>query len=85
VATLGDGDQVTVVIEVNGAALHGAAANRTPVALNDKRANGRALAVARAIAQKQGGDLVVDCEERERGTRITLRLPVPARASAHSA
>ena len=82
VATHHFGDHVAVVVEANGAAHHGEAANGIPVSLDDKHVNGRDFAISRAIARDHGGDLIVESGERERGTRFTLRLPVPARASA---
>ena len=85
VATHHVDDHVAVVVEANGAAHHSEAASGIPAALDDGHVNGRDLAIARAIAQDHGGDLVVDVGERERGTRFTLRLPVPARVSAQPA
>jgi two-component system, LuxR family, sensor kinase FixL len=82
VATHHFSDHVTVVVEANGAAHDGEAANGIPVPWDDVHVNGRDFAVSRAIAQDHGGELIVDLGERERGARFTLRLPVPARASA---
>ncbi|MDQ2082515.1 histidine kinase dimerization/phospho-acceptor domain-containing protein [Xanthobacteraceae bacterium Astr-EGSB] len=40
------------------------------------------LSIARAIAHDHGGELMVDCDGRDRGTRFTLRLPLLAEAAS---
>jgi two-component system sensor kinase FixL len=40
------------------------------------------LSIARAIAHGHGGELMVDCDGRDRGTRFTLRLPLQAEAAS---
>jgi two-component system sensor kinase FixL len=67
---------VTVVAETSGNGGDEFADN-CAASTNGRRICEKDLAVARAIAQNHGGDLVVDAEGRDRGARFTLRLPLP--------
>ena len=40
------------------------------------------LSIARAIAHGHGGELMVDCDGRDRGRKFTLRLPLQAEAAS---
>jgi two-component system sensor kinase FixL len=75
--------QVAVVVET-AVGDGGELADNCAASTNGRRNCEKDLAIARAIAQNHGGNLVVDADGQDRGARFTLRLPVPA-GSASSA
>lgn len=89
------GEHVMVVAELRPAAAQGGAPLGAPpgvplgeIAINcaestDGRRNcEKDLSIARAIAHGHGGELMVDCDGRDRGTKFTLRLPLQAEAAS---
>lgn len=78
-------DHVAVVVDLGLAVEPGKAGGLGTAATGGSGLSEKDLAISRAIAQDHGGDLLVDTDGHERGTRLTLRLPLPARVATPSA
>lgn len=72
------GDHAAVVAELPPSADHGEFASNCAESTDGRRNCENDLAIARAIAHDHGGELTVDGDGRDRGTRFTLRLPLLA-------
>lgn len=74
-------DHVAVMAEVPAASDGGEFIGNCAESTDGRRNCEKDLAIARAIAHGHGGDLTVDGDGRDRGTRFTLRLPLLAGAA----
>ena len=76
------GGNVAVVAELRPSTTQGEIASNCAESTDGRRNCEKDLAIARAIARGHGGELTVDCDGRDRGTKFTLRLPLPADAAS---
>ena len=75
-------DHVAVVVDVTGPAERGEQGKAPSAVSGGSRIYEKDLAISKAIAQDHGGDLLVDTDGQEQGTRFTLRLPLPVQTAA---